>query len=242
MSDNPIRDGWLRRIQALLAKAASTEHPAEAEAFIAKAHELMERHAIDEAAVASAGDPHLDRTVRLHHLHLPNPYARARTCLLSAVAASSYCRLVIDRRGGPGLHCTLVGRSLDIDHALATYGVLELQALRAMAEVAVGATRPRAFRHAFLLAYARRIGERLREARWAERSRAPGGGTSTELVSVDRWSEVDRAVRDHFGDLRRSTASASSASGVAFGRDAADRSDLGRAHVGAPPALPRSNR
>ena len=59
----------IERIKALLAKAASTEHPAEAEAFFAKAYELMRAHQID------SGD--LDRTDPVFHEHVARRKGRA---------------------------------------------------------------------------------------------------------------------------------------------------------------------
>mgnify|MGYP003491477332 CR=1 FL=1 len=46
MADDKILD----KVRALLAKAAGTEYPAEAEAFLAKAEALMARHAIAQRA------------------------------------------------------------------------------------------------------------------------------------------------------------------------------------------------
>jgi hypothetical protein len=45
----------LARVRALLAKAESTNYPAEAETFTAGAHALMARHSIDHALLAAAG-------------------------------------------------------------------------------------------------------------------------------------------------------------------------------------------
>lgn len=47
------RDGVMRKIQSLLDKAASTTFPAERDALLAKADELMVREAIEEAELAS---------------------------------------------------------------------------------------------------------------------------------------------------------------------------------------------
>ena len=46
---NNNTETWVSKVQALIAKAESTEFPDEAEAFMAKAQELMTRHAIDLA-------------------------------------------------------------------------------------------------------------------------------------------------------------------------------------------------
>ena len=45
----------LDKVRALLAKAESTEFPEEAEAYTAKAQELMARHRIDRAVLGATG-------------------------------------------------------------------------------------------------------------------------------------------------------------------------------------------
>ncbi len=61
MHDQPIPDPIAERIAALLDKAESTSYPAEADAFMAKAQELMARHAIDEAMLQPAQQRRLVR-------------------------------------------------------------------------------------------------------------------------------------------------------------------------------------
>lgn len=54
MTTDELTTNRLHKIEALLRKAESTEHPAEAETFTAKAHALMTEWAIDEAALRMA--------------------------------------------------------------------------------------------------------------------------------------------------------------------------------------------
>ena len=83
----------LDKIRSLLAKAESTEFEPEAEAFTAKAQELMARYRIDRAVLAAgtAGDRKepAARRVAVH-----DPYASAKATLLSQVADANGCRAV----------------------------------------------------------------------------------------------------------------------------------------------------
>src|SRR3546814_127112 len=78
--EDPTNDPWLRRVQAMLAKAESTQFPAEAEALLAKAQELMSRHAIDEAMLQSAGRAASD-AVTTTVVVTTAPYAGAKASL-----------------------------------------------------------------------------------------------------------------------------------------------------------------
>src|SRR3546814_13183034 len=83
----------------MLAKAESTQFPAEAEALLAKAQELMSRHAIDEAMLQSAGRAASDAvttTVVVTTAH----YAGAKASLLGAIAAANHCRVIMQTGGG----------------------------------------------------------------------------------------------------------------------------------------------
>ena len=163
MYDDPIPDPIAERIAALLDKAESTSYPAEADAFMAKAQELMARHAIDEAMLDAARGSQDE--IGQVDLVIVAPYASAKSVLLGAVAASNRCRVVSATRPNGRVLCTMVGFDTDIRHARSLYLSLTHQAVRFMldAPLPLGDT-PRRFRHSFLLAYAHRIGERLQEA------------------------------------------------------------------------------
>ncbi|MDN5761699.1 MAG: DUF2786 domain-containing protein [Microlunatus sp.] len=157
------RDRVLSKIRALLAKAESTEHAAEAEAFTAKAQDLMTRHAIDEALLLDATDNPVAVTSR--RVHIDNPYPLEKTRLLTAVGRANRTRVIWMEDLAMA---TMVGTPVDVDQVDLLFVSLLIQATRAMTEA--GATRPGSFdrsprfRRSFLTSYAVRIGERLTEA------------------------------------------------------------------------------
>lgn len=236
MHHDPIPDQMAERISALLDKAESTPYAEEADAFMAKAQELMARHAIDEAMLDAARGSqdeiaHVEMTIVA-------PYASAKSVLLNAVASSNRCRLVVSNRPGGRVVCTLVGFETDIRHTRSLYLSLSHQAVRFMLDAPLppGDT-PRRFRHSFLLSYAWRIRERLEEAdalamteAEAEQLARPSG-RSVSLVMASREAKVDRAFAEAFPRLGTKRISSSSGGGHASGRAAADRSSLDRPAV-----------
>ncbi len=227
MPEAPPTDAVTRRIHALLAKAESTEFPAEAEALLAKAQQLMTRHAIDRAMLGATDARRHDR-VTSRTITVERPYAMARVALLHAVAVASDCRVIVQGSGDDGgRQCVLVGHPVDLTHVLALFASLSIHATRCMLAAPLGADPPRRFRHAFLLAFAGRIGARLRQAREsARREVETQRGQSTELVLVRRSAAVDERVAALFPSLRPIRRSASSWSGVHQGTRAADSAAL----------------
>ncbi len=245
MSTITNADTYINRVHALLDKAESTPYEAEAEAFLAKAQELMARHAIDEAMLAAVGRDadevvHSSRTIVA-------PYANAKSILLAAVAHANRCRVVVERSARGNVHCVVVGHPTDIDHVELLFLALSFQAVRSMLDAAVppGDT-PRRFRHSFLLAYAARIGERLRAVEQAAEADAQAnqlkepGGRSVSLVLASREAKVDRAIADRFGPLRTKRVSSSSRAGHHSGRAAANQASLNQKPLGGgPKGLPQ---
>lgn len=218
----------LRRIRALLAKAESTEYPDEAEALTAKAQELMTRHAVDVALLASGGALH--RTdVGTRRVHVDEPYVRAKMQLLGAVADANGVRLVWYQ--GLGI-ANLVGLPADLEAVELLFTSLLLQVGQALgaAERAAGrGSGSRAFRRAFLLGYAGRIGERLTGAR-ERATRATAAERSMDLRPVlrSRQDAVDDAFTELFPRVRSTRSRASlDAGGWWAGRTAAESADVG---------------
>ena len=243
MSTTPnLEDTWTNRIQALLTKAESTEFPDEAEALMAKAQELMVRHAIDEAMLASAAGSGRDQVVS-DVVVVEAPYATAKAALLGSVARANDCRAIMGATGNGAQRCVVVGHESDLANVRALFTALSVHAVRAMlaADVPPHDT-PRRFRHAFLLAFSGRIGERLMAASAvarAEAQAAPESGSGVSVVLANRSGEVDQAFRDAFPNVRSTRLSSSSTAGRISGRRAADHAGLGQQKLGGRrPTLP----
>ena len=229
------KEAWINRVDALLAKAASTEFGEEADALMAKAQQLMARHAIDDAMLAASGRSPRSEPICEDFVVHP-PYATAKAALLATVAGANHCRAVAGSAGSGRQRCTLVGHEADLANVRALYGSLSVHAAAAMIAAEVpGYDTPRRFRHAFLLAFTARIGERLRAAAvsaerdaQAAQAAAPGAGQGVDVVLADRRSEVDQAFRRSFPNVRRTTSRASSSAGIMSGRAAADGAGLGQ--------------
>lgn len=182
----------LTRIRALLAKAEATGFPEEAEALTAKAQELMARHTIDEALLASR--THAKDTPGACRIGVDAPYETAKAILLDAVATANRCRAVWNEAYG---FSTVVGFEPDLEVVELLHTSLLVQGTAAMTKAeagqrAGGRKRTKTFRQAFLLAYANRLGARLAAAAEDVTVEAPEAG---ELLPV--LAARDVAVTSH---------------------------------------------
>ncbi|MFI5844372.1 DUF2786 domain-containing protein [Catenuloplanes sp. NPDC051500] len=157
-SDNRVLD----RVRALLAKAESTDFPAEAETYTAKAQEMITRHSLDEALLTADRAEVVPLTRRIP---VDAPYESEKAALLHAVARANRCHAVWTPDLG---FATVFGFDADIDAVDLLHASLLVQAQRAMSRTEprgkAGKARMKAFRASFLVAFAHRIGERLAQA------------------------------------------------------------------------------
>ena len=214
-------DRLLDRVRALLAKAESTDFPAEAEAYSAKAQELIARHSLDEA-LTTAGRAEVVPFAR--RIGVDHPYESEKASLLDAVARANHCHTVWSPELG---FSTVFGFDADIDGVELLYTSLLVQANRAMArdEPVKGKARIKAFRRSFLVAYAVRIGERLE--RTTRREIAQRGGDLLPVLR-SRDIQVREAMQRVFPRTVRSRGSrVDSLEGWESGRAAADEAQLG---------------
>jgi hypothetical protein len=233
-------DPMLNRVRALLAQAESTTFDEEAEAFTAKAQELMTRHAIDLAMV-SAGADRSERPLTIR-VPLDDPYVDAKSQLLHHVAKHSRCRSVYLKRCAMS---SVTGFAGDVAASEMLFTSLLVQAQTAMHTAAAAApagarARTRSFRSSFLFAYAHRIGERLAEINAGVIRRTEAESSRSILpVLAARSSVVDAAVDEMFGKLSTSRARRGyDADGWASGRGAADRARLNSGGLPAPARVP----
>jgi hypothetical protein len=225
----PGDDRALRRIRGLLAKAESTEYPDEAEALTAKAQELMTRHSVDAALLATGPSVAGGAALDARRVHVEDPYVRAKMQLLAAVAEANDVRVVW--YSGLGI-ANLVGVRGDVAAVELLFTSLLLQAAQALsaAERQMGrVSGPRSFRRSFLLGYAHRIGERLQAARQrATAEAAAEHGVDLLPVLRSRQAAVEERVAELFPRVRATRSRAPvDAGGWYAGREAAERADVG---------------
>jgi hypothetical protein len=217
----------IERVRALLAKAESTNFPDEAEAFTAKAQELIARHAIDQALLG--GDAGPGDTIGRRFL-VDDPYGRAKSMLVDAIARANACSAVWSDHFG---FCTVFGAPRDLDVVEILYASLLTQATAAMTAAGRndrGRSRVRSFRQAFLVSFASRIGQRLQQATATAVDEARSAhGDSFLPVLASRELASEEARSDAFPDLRTRTVSLSNHDGWMAGRAAADTAHLGPA-------------
>ena len=222
----PGTDAKLERVRALLAKAEATTFPAEAEAYTAKAQELISRHSIDEALLAAGGETAVLPYAR--RIGVDHPYESEKASLLHAVARANRCHVVWSPEFG---FATVFGFDADIDAVDLLHTSLLVQAHRAMARTEppggkAGRARLKSFRQSFLVGYAVRIGERLAEASRAALAQA-GDPAALVPVLASRDLQVKQARDRSFPSTTRGRGfRVASLEGWESGREAADAATL----------------
>ncbi len=226
----------LKLIRALLAKAEATTFEAEAEAFTAKAQEMMTRYSIDAAVLAAAAKGHGSAIgIESRRVHIDNPYADEKATFLSIIADVNGARCVWSPSAG---FATIMGFPVDLHLTDLLFTSLLVQATKASADATQVDRRQRtpSYRRAFLLAYAERIGERLDAARRHTSAAAEHDyGDSLLPILADRQSAVDAAYEEAFPNSTPMRGRSLDAGGYHAGRAAADR-----AHIGTGEAISRT--
>lgn len=150
-----------QQARSLLAKAESTDFGPEADALVAKAQQLISKYALERLAGAAESPVTPEPTTR--RIWLDRPYLAAKAGLVAEVARANRCRSAFAERHQFSI---VVGDDSDLDavELLATSLLLQADTAMFVHGRASARGRSRSFRRSFLMAYATRIGERLREA------------------------------------------------------------------------------
>lgn len=223
-----LEPGVLARIRALLAKAESTEYDAEAEAFTAKAQEMMTRHRIDRTSL-SAEEGLSNGGVIGRRVGVDDPYARAKAMLVAGIAHANACRAVWSKEFG---FATIHGHPEDVDGVEELYTSLLVQATSALQREGskqdrFGRSRTARFRRSFLVGFAVRIGERLEQADYETVRRAEREtGVAIVPLLASRARAAEEAMNAIHGRMQRMSVSVSDGEGYAVGTRVADQADL----------------
>lgn len=270
-TDRPGDDGdrRLAMIRSLLSKAEATDYPEEAEAFFAKASELISRWAIDEAAIWAGADRSGREQPDELQLVVHAPYLPQKAVLIGAVASSSGCRAVRLVQGpGTGTEIvSVVGFPSDLRWVETLVTSLLVQLTSAMLAGCPSGLRPAesaSWRRSFIVGFAEEVGARLEAdraaaaaeqspagsadatgaprsaAHAAARSGSDSAPISMSLVLAERADEVDDDFRRRHPRVRSSWASGGrSAGGRRAGRAAGKDASFTRHSVGGRRALGR---
>lgn len=225
----------LGTVRKLLAKAEGAATPAEAEAYMAKAVELMARHGIDEALL-SAARPGRDEIGPLR-IAMQDTYSAGMARLLGWTASALGCRWIMHgARGGKVAAVTVFGHASDRRRVELLYTSLQLQATSRLVRVRP----PRAgesvaaYRRSWLRGFAAEVHRRLVCAEDAARATAAQGsaGCSVALALADRRQQVESAFAASFPRLATARGAVLSGSGDAAGALAGRLADLGSGGIG----------
>jgi hypothetical protein len=225
----------LDRVRKLLAQAEDDSvTPAEAQAFTAKAAQLMAKYGIDRALLA-ADRPETDQPAN-RILDLDNPWAREKAHLLSGLASALRCQCILLGGSRPGSRVHLFGFASDIDRTDLLYTSILIQMAHglATAQVPEWSSSPRAWRRSWLLGFATAVIARVRDAEHGAVRAAtkPGtqGSEKTALVLADRSLVIRRQVEEAY-PVTRKTRVTFTGSGYRDGYRQGQRADIGTSRL-----------
>ncbi|TDD46164.1 DUF2786 domain-containing protein [Kribbella antibiotica] len=225
----PATAKMLSRIRSLLAKAEATEFPEEAEALSGKAQELMAKFALDRALVEADPAVEIPDDSSARRIWLDTPYVSAKAQLVSSVASANRCRTVMIEQLAV---VTVMGVDLDLQLTEILATSLLVQANRAMLVSGkhtgrYGESRTRSFRQSFLMAYAQRIGERLRAATEATQAAVAAEDADRLLPVLSRREEqVDALFSKLFPNTTTRRTRITNGAGWEAGLSAADQAQI----------------
>lgn len=238
----------LGRIRGLLVKAERTDNEHEAEAFRAKAYELIAKYGIDEAELAMS-NPGLN-IVGDSRIEMHAPFAQDKVSLFMAIASSMGVKAVQRKewREGKYYRASRSDRQVIFLHAFGTKGDLERAELlytslllqqanelaRHPAPSYLDMQKKAAWRRSWLAGYSAKIAQRMREAEREAEAAKPtvtnaetGETKSTALVLATKAEQVYRAMAEEYPNLQAGKARKLTGGGYGQGVAAGARANLG---------------
>jgi len=234
---DPKQKKMHEKIQALLAKAESTQFEDEADALIAKAQNLRQQYRID--SVLEDLENSAEEIVALR-VRISAPWVKHQHSLLCSVAYANGGTAVLLSDFGI---CTVMATRDDAEHIIDLFTSLNRQRAWFMknsegAKLAAADGETASYRRSFILAYATKIRELLHDANVEAAQNTAADDDidkqrAYEIVSralpvlARRQAEAEDALHNLFPNLSSMNLSANHMRGIIDGVDAAERSHLG---------------
>ncbi len=231
---SPDLDTQMARITALLAKAESTDFPDEAKTFTDGALKLMAKYGLDAAVIdahrAGADASYKREEVKHRRYMFHPPHSFEQATLLYRVFEAMRCKCIVAKRPDAETAVHVFGFESDLRRAQMLSMSLEVQLEHFLAQSEEH--RPpfettASWRRSFMAGFASSVAKRIEEA---EREVRQTAEASTELVLVDRQSQVDDAVKEKFPVLKG--AKRQYGSGTGYGAIAGKQANISGPAVG----------
>lgn len=228
MTENPK----LAQIRALLAKAERTENPVEAEAYTAKAMEMIAKYGIEEAQLEAKGGT--KDTAQKTEFVVEGKYTARRELFLQLLAKALRCSPI--KRNSLSTRTRSVtsvyGMGKDIERLRMLWTSLDLQLAKVVNETRVPAwENGRTFRTNLISGFSNRVVSRVKDAEAVAREetyRTEGNGHGTDLVLMDHAAQVQALFKANHDKVRTYGYSSSySSSGFNAGDSAGRRANIG---------------
>lgn len=236
--NDPKQKKMHEKIQALLAKAESTQFEDEADALIAKAQNLRQQYRID--SVLDNLENSQENIIALR-VRISAPWVKHQHSLLCSIAYANGGTAVLLSDFGI---CTVMATRDDAEHIIDLFTSLNRQRAWFMknsdgAKLAARDGETASYRRSFILAYASKIRQLLHEANVAAADDAhrtaddAHNERSYDIVSralpalAHRQAEAEDALHELFPNLSSMNLSMNHMRGIIDGVDAAERSHLG---------------
>jgi hypothetical protein len=225
----------LERVRALLAKAEDpAATPAEAEAFMAKATELMAKYGIERAMLGTHAPDSDKLTDRV--FTTSNPWGAEKAKLLYWLADAMRCRPLMLGKEDSTARIHVFGYGSDLERVDLLFTSLLLQMTNGLGKAPVPSWEsPRAYRRSWLIGFVDVVTARVkaaeqRAAAEAETHPVAHGSArtgSTALVLADRRTAVDQAFTEQYPRTRRQRTTYSG-TGAQAGRAAGRTANIGQ--------------
>lgn len=229
VEDNDVDQNLLGKVRKIIAKAERTDFESERDAFLAKAQELMIRHALDESMVK---EEIADHQMIERHFVVGNRGAGlwAKRDVITTVAGYANCRTWAHTRS---YYSTVAGFAEDVEFADMLITSLLLQMEREVGKALKHDkpewTDPRTYRVNFMEAFASSISARLTAMKAQAQTRVEeDSGSSVALVLRDRKERVNEWVdaKHHFVTVSRNQLKGFDGAARQAGARAGERADL----------------